>query len=198
MSTRRIIIEKPIAQEFIKKFVNKVSNFKVGSPQEPDTIIGPLINQQQFNKVKESVEAAVNEGAKILYGGKSEGLCYYPTVLTNVKPGTPFSCEETFGPVVSIIEVQDEEEAVAVANDTNYGLSAAVVTRDYSKGLAIAERIESGMVHINDQTVHDEPQVPFGGVKDSGWGRFGGRAALEEFTELRWISMQLTPRHYPF
>jgi acyl-CoA reductase-like NAD-dependent aldehyde dehydrogenase len=198
MSTRRIIIEKPIAKEFIKKFVDKVSTFKVGSPKEMDTIIGPLINKQQFIKVKESVEAAVRDGAKILYGGKSEGLCYYPTVLANVKPGTPFSCEETFGPVVSVIEVQDEEEAVAVANDTNYGLSAAVVTRDYGKGMAIAERIESGMVHINDQTVHDEPQVPFGGVKDSGWGRFGGRAALEEFTELRWISMQLTPRQYPF
>ncbi|MBN1849864.1 MAG: aldehyde dehydrogenase family protein [Deltaproteobacteria bacterium] len=198
MSTRRIIIEKPIAKEFIKKFVDKVSTFKVGSPKEMDTIIGPLINKQQFIKVKESVEAAVRDGAKILYGGKSEGLCYYPTVLANVKPGTPFSCEETFGPVVSVIEVQDEEEAVAVANDTNYGLSAAVVTRDYVKGMAIAESIESGMVHINDQTVHDEPQVPFGGVKDSGWGRFGGRAALEEFTELRWISMQLTPRQYPF
>jgi len=198
MSTRRIIVEKPVAQEFTEKFVKKVSTFKVGNPKEPDTIIGPLINKQQFNQVKDSVDAAVRDGAKILCGGKSEGLCYYPTVLTNVKPGTPFACEETFGPVVSVIEVKDEDEAVKVANDTAYGLSAAVVTRDFAKGLAIAERIESGIVHINDQTVHDEPQVPFGGVKDSGWGRFGGRAALEEFTELRWISMQLTPRHYPF
>jgi len=119
-------------------------------------------------------------------------------VLTNVKPNTPFSCEETFGPVVSVIEVANEEEAVAVANDTPYGLSAGVFTRDLAKGLAIAERIESGIVHINDQTVHDEPQVPFGGMKDSGWGRFGGKAALEEFTELRWVSMQRTPRQFPF
>ena len=198
MSTRRVIVERPLTQEFTEKFVKKVSTFKVGNPKEPDTIIGPLINKQQFNQVKDSVDAAVRDGAKILCGGKSEGLCYYPTVLTNVKPGTPFACEETFGPVVSVIEVKDEDEAVKVANDTAYGLSAAVVTRDFAKGLAIAERIESGIVHINDQTVHDEPQVPFGGVKDSGWGRFGGRAALEEFTELRWISMQLTPRHYPF
>jgi aldehyde dehydrogenase (NAD+) len=198
MSTRRLIVEKPIAKEFTEKFVNKVSTFKVGNPKEPDTIIGPLINTQQFNQVKESVDAAVRDGAKILCGGKSEGPCYYPTVLTNVKPGTPFSCEETFGPVVSVIEVENEEEAVAVANDTTYGLSAAVVTGDFAKGLALAEQIESGMVHINDQTVSDEPQVPFGGVKDSGWGRFGGRAGLEEFTELRWISMQFTPRHYPF
>ena len=198
MSTRRIIVEKPIAKEFTEKFVKKVSTYKVGNPKEPATIIGPLINQHQFNEVKKSVDAAVRDGAKILCGGKSEGLCYYPTVLTNVKPGTPFSCDETFGPVVSIIEVKDEAEAVAVANDTMYGLSAAVFTRDFAKGLAIAERIESGIVHINDQTVGDEPQVPFGGVKDSGWGRFGGHAALEEFTELRWISMQRTRRQYPF
>ncbi|HUT71303.1 MAG TPA: aldehyde dehydrogenase family protein [Desulfatiglandales bacterium] len=198
MSTRRLIVEKPIAKEFTDKFVSKVSTFKVGNPKELDTIIGPLINEQQFNQVKDSVDAAVRDGAKILCGGTSEGLCYYPTVLTNVKQGTPFSCEETFGPVVSVIEVKDEDEAVAVANDTTYGLSAAVVTGDVAKGLALAERIESGIVHINDQTVSDEPQVPFGGVKDSGWGRFGGRAGLEEFTELRWITMQLTPREYPF
>jgi acyl-CoA reductase-like NAD-dependent aldehyde dehydrogenase len=198
MSTRRLIVEKPIAKEFTDKFVGKVSAFKVGNPTEPDTIIGPLINEQQFNQVKGNVDAALRDGAKILCGGTSEGLCYYPTVLTDVKKGSPFSREETFGPVVSVIEVKDEDEAVAVANDTTYGLSAAVVTGDFAKGLALAERIESGIVHINDQTVSDEPQVPFGGVKDSGWGRFGGRAGLEEFTELRWISMQLTPREYPF
>ena len=198
MSTRRIIVEKPIAKEFIDQFVKKVSTFKVGNPKEPDTIIGPLINKYQFDEVKKSVDAAVRDGAKVLCGGKSEGLCCYPTVLTDVKPGTPFCCEETFGPVVSVIEVENEEEAVAVANDTGYGLSASVFTGDFMKGLDLAERIESGMVHINDQTVHDEPQVPFGGIKDSGWGRFGGKAALEEFTELRWISVQRTPRQYPF
>lgn len=198
MSTRRIIVEKPIAQEFTEKFVKKVASFKVGNPKEPDTIIGPLINQFQLDQVKASVDAAVRDGAKILYGGKSEGPCYYPTILANAKLGTPFSCEETFGPVVSVIEAKDEENALSIANDTMYGLSASVFTRDFAKGLSIAERIESGIVHINDQTVHDEPQVPFGGVKDSGWGRFGGKAALEEFTELRWISAQLAPRQYPF
>src|SRR4030065_2879474 len=129
MSTRRVIVEKSIAKEFTEKFVKKVSLFKVGNPKEPDPIIGPLINRHQFDEVKKSVDAAVHDGAKILYGGKSEGLCYYPTVLTNVKPNTPFSCEETFGPVVSVIEVKDEEEAVAVANNTRYGLSGAVFTR---------------------------------------------------------------------
>ena len=198
MSVRRIIVEKPIAREFTEKFVKKISAFKVGNPKEPDTIIGPLINKQQFSQVKGNVDAAVRDGAKILCGGKAEGPCYHPTVLTNVKPNTPFAREETFGPVVSVIEVENEEEAVRAANETAYGLSAGVITRDFVKGLAVAERIETGIVHINDQSVHDEPQVPFGGVKDSGWGRFGGRAALEEFTELRWISMQRTPRQYPF
>jgi len=197
MSTRRIIVEKPVAKELTEKLVRKASFLKVGNPKEPDTIIGPLINQYQFDQVKKSVDAAVAEGARVLCGGKSDGLCFYPTVVTDVKLGTPFCCDETFGPVVSVIEVENEDEAVAVANDTGYGLSASVFTGDFNKGLDIAERIESGIVHINDQTVHDEPQVPFGGVKDSGWGRFGGRAALEEFTELRWISVQRTPRQYP-
>lgn len=198
MSTRRIIIEKEVAKEFTDKFVKKVSAYKVGNPMEMDTIIGPLVNKQQLEKVVKSVEAALRDGAVILCGGKADGLCYYPTVLTNVKRSSSFACEETFGPVVSITEVSDENEALDVANDTTYGLSAAVFTSDFAKGLAVAERIESGIVHINDQTVHDEPQVPFGGVKDSGWGRFGGKAALEEFTELRWVSAQLAPRQYPF
>ncbi len=198
MSTRRIIIDKSVAAEFTEKFVRKVSAFKVGDPKEHDTIIGPLVNRRQLEQVKQNVEAAVRDGAKVLCGGRSEGPCYHSTVLDNVKPGSTFACEETFGPVVAVIEVSGEGEAVAVANDTPYGLTAAVFTRDFSKAMALTEQIESGIVHINDQTVHDEPQVPFGGMKDSGWGRFGGRAALEEFTELRWISAQLSKRQYPF
>lgn len=198
MSTRRILIEKPIAASFTERFVKKVSGLKVGNPKDPETIVGPIINKAQLEDIKKNVEAAVRDGARVLCGAKIEGLCYYPTVLTNVKRGTPFSYEETFGPVVSITEVENEEQAIEIANETSYGLSASVITRDFNKGLAIAEHIESGIVHINDQTVHDEPQVPFGGIKDSGWGRFGGRAGLEEFTELRWISMQRSPRRYPF
>jgi aldehyde dehydrogenase (NAD+) len=198
MSTRRIIVEKPVAKAFTEKFVARASELKVGDPKEPDTVIGPLINRHQFDQVKKSIEAAVADGAKVACGNKYEGLCCHPTVLTNVMRDTPFACEETFGPVVSVIEVEDVDEAVAVANDTPYGLSASVYASSFSQGLDVAERIESGVVHINDQTVHDEPQVPFGGIKDSGWGRFGGRAALEEFTELRWVSVQRTPRAYPF
>jgi aldehyde dehydrogenase (NAD+) len=198
MSTRRVIIEKEIAQAFTEKFVKKALTCKVGNPKEPDTIIGPLINEYQLEKVKKSVEAAVRDGARILCGGKAEGPCYYPTVLANVKPDMPFAREETFGPVVSIIEVNNEEEAIAVANGTAYGLAAGVFTRNFEKGMAVAERIESGTIHINDQTVACEPQAPFGGVKDSGWGRFGGKAEMDEYSELRWITVRLGPRQYPF
>ena len=198
MSTRRLIVERPVMETFKAKLIEKVANLKVGNPKEQDTIIGPLINRHQLNKVKESVEAAVKDGAQVLCGGQSEGLCYQPTVLANVKPGTPAACEEIFGPVVSIIEVKDVGEAVRIANDTPYGLSAGVITNDLAKGLDIADQVESGIFHINDQTVGDEPQVPFGGMKDSGFGRFGGTAALEEFTELRWITFNRTSPQYPF
>ncbi len=198
MSSKRFIVERPVADEFIEKFVAKASSLKTGDPREPDTLIGPLINQTQLDKVREQVEDAIARGAKVLCGGKYEGLCYYPTVLTNVTEEMKVFQEEVFGPVAPVIVVEDAEEALSVANNSRFGLSSGVITRDFEKGLAIAERLETGMVHINDASVHDEPQVPFGGVKDSGWGRHGGLAALEEFTELRWVTMQRTPRHYPF
>lgn len=198
MSSKRIIVEKPVAQEFIAKFVKKAKGLKVGDPRQPDTVIGPLINQWQLDMLRSQVDEAINKGAKLLCGGKYEGLCYYPTVLTNVTVDMRVLTEETFGPVAPVVVVPDADEAVAVANNSRYGLSAGIITRDFQKGLEIAERLETGMVHINDSSVHDEPQVPFGGVKDSGYGRHGGRAALEEFTELRWITMQRTPRQYPF
>jgi aldehyde dehydrogenase (NAD+) len=195
---KRIIVEKPVADEFIEKFVAKVSGLKVGDPQEHDTIIGPLINQTQLDLLRGQVDEAIGRGAKVLCGGKFEGLSYWPTVLTEVKEDMRVCQEEVFGPVVPVIVVEDEEEALRVANNSPFGLSSGIITNDFGKGLAIAERLETGMVHINDSSVHDEPQVPFGGVKDSGWGRHGGLAAMEEFTELRWVTMQRTPRQYPF
>jgi acyl-CoA reductase-like NAD-dependent aldehyde dehydrogenase len=198
MSSKRIIVEKPLAARFTEKFVEKVQRLKVGDPQDPDIIIGPLINQEQVDKLHKQVQEAIKQGAKLICGGKYGGRCYYPTVLTNVTPDMNIAREETFGPVAPIIIVEDADEAVRVANDTRFGLSAGVITSDFQKGLEIAERLESGMVHINDSSVHDEPQVPFGGMKESGYGRHGGRAAIEEFTELRWISIQRTPRQYPF
>ncbi|MHB1342957.1 MAG: aldehyde dehydrogenase family protein [Thermoleophilia bacterium] len=198
MSVRRIIAEEPIVREFTDKFAAKVSTLKVGNPREMDTVIGPLINREQLAKVERNVDEAVRAGATALTGARSEGLCYHPTVIVGAKPDTRLCCEETFGPVVTIQSVADVAEAIREANNTPYGLSAGVVTRDFELGLSVAEKIESGIVHINDSSVGDEPQVPFGGMKDSGWGRMGGTAAMEEFTELRWVTMQRTPRHFPF
>jgi aldehyde dehydrogenase (NAD+) len=198
MSSKRIIVQEAVAEEFIPKFVDKASKLVVGDPMKQDTIIGPLINQEQLDKIRTAVDEAIKGGAKLMCGGKYEGLCYYPTVLTNVKPEMKVLTEEMFGPVAPVIVVKDAEEAIRVVNSSRYGLSAGIITRDYQKGLEIAERLETGMAHINDQSVHDEPQVPFGGVKDSGYGRHGGLAAMEEFTERRWIHIQRTPRQYPF
>jgi acyl-CoA reductase-like NAD-dependent aldehyde dehydrogenase len=197
MSTGKIIVEEPIFEPFIDKFVKRAQGLKIGDPKQMDVAIGPLINKYQLETVSKHVDEAVSKGAKLLCGGKADGLNYYPTVLTGVTPDMLVYSEETFGPVAVVIPVKDSEEAIRVANDTRYGLSAGVITNDVNKGLEIAERVESGIFHINDQTVNDEPQVPFGGCKDSGFGRFGGKAALDEFTELRWITMQRTPREFP-
>ena len=144
------------------------------------------------------MQDAVDRGAKLLVGGEPDGPCYRPTLLADVPADAPFALEETFGPVAAIETVDDADEAVARANATGYGLSAGIITGDNQRGFELASRIESGIVHVNDQTVGDEPQMPFGGVKDSGWGRFGGRAAVEEFTELRWVTVQSGSRHFPF
>jgi acyl-CoA reductase-like NAD-dependent aldehyde dehydrogenase len=198
MSTERLLVERPVAEEFTEKLVRKAAGLKVGDPRDPHTVIGPLINAGARDKVHAHVQEAAAQGARVLTGGKYEGLSYQPTVLAGVLPEMKVFTEQTFGPVAPVMVVEDAEEAVRVANRSLYGLSAGVITRDFEKGLAIAERLETGMVHVNDQSVHDEPQAPFGGVKGSGWGRLGGKAALEEFTELRWISVQRTPRRYPF
>jgi acyl-CoA reductase-like NAD-dependent aldehyde dehydrogenase len=197
MSTERIVIDDSVAEEFATQLAQRASLLKVGDPREPDTQIGPLINAAALDRVSELVEDAAAKGARVLSGGEADGPCYRPTVLMGVTPEMRIYAEESFGPVVSVVPVAGEEEAVRVANDSEYGLSAAVFSRDVPRALALAGRIESGICHVNDATVHDEPQMPFGGVKDSGWGRFGGSAAVEEFSELRWITVQSLPREYP-
>ena len=197
MSTERIIVEKPIAKAFTEKLVQRAKALKVGDPRDPHTAIGPLINQAAVNKVHAHVQEAAQGGAKVLTGGTHERLVYQPTVLSDVKREMKIFTDQTFGPVAPVVVVEDAEEALKVANDSKYGLSAGIITNDFSRALDIAQRLDTGMVHINDQTVNDEPQVPFGGVKGSGWGRMGGKAALEEFTELRWISYQRTKRTFP-
>ena len=198
MSARRIIVERSIADAFTEKLIAKTAGLKVGDPKEPDTIIGPLINGQALSTVAARVQDAVDRGARVLVGGEAAGPCYRPTLVTDVPADSPFAMEETFGPVASIEVVDDADAAIERANATGYGLSAGIITGDLERGMALARRIESGIVHVNDQTVGDEPQMPFGGVKDSGWGRFGGRAAMDEFTELRWVTVQSGTRHFPF
>jgi acyl-CoA reductase-like NAD-dependent aldehyde dehydrogenase len=198
MSTRRIVVERTIAEEFVSRLVEKTKRLKTGDPKEHDTIIGPLINEGALAMVKGRVQDAVAAGAKVLAGGEAVGPCYQATLLTNVPPDSEFAKNETFGPVASIEVVDDADEAVARANATSYGLSAGIITSNRERGFALAQRIESGIVHVNDQTVADEPQMPFGGVKDSGFGRFGGQAVVDEFTELRWVTMRGEGHPFPF
>jgi acyl-CoA reductase-like NAD-dependent aldehyde dehydrogenase len=198
MSARRIIVERPIADAFIERLVAKTRGLKTGDPNEHDTIIGPLITPDALAQVKGRVDRAVSDGARVLAGGEVDGACYQATLLTDVAPDSEFARVETFGPVAAISVVDDADAAVRLANETSYGLSAGILTGDNDRGLRLAEGIEAGIVHVNDQPVGDEPQMPFGGVKDSGWGRFGGSAAIQEFTELRWVTVQSGTRPFPF
>jgi benzaldehyde dehydrogenase (NAD) len=197
MSTERIVIDRSVADEFAQMLGERARSLKVGDPREPDTQIGPLVNEEALKRVTEHVQDAVAKGARVIAGGKARGRYFEPTVVMGVTPDMRMYHEESFGPVVAIVPVDGVEEAVRVANDTEYGLSSAVFSRDVDTAMDVARRLETGICHINDATVNDEPPMPFGGVKASGWGRFGGTAALEEFTELRWITTQDSPRTYP-
>jgi vanillin dehydrogenase len=197
MSVERVIVHKDVANEFTEKLVANTKKLKVGNPREMANCIGPIINQKQLDKIREQVEDAVAKGAKVLCGGKHRGLFFEPTVLTNVTRDMKVMREETFGPIAPVITVGSVDEAIEIANDTEYGLSAGIMTRNEERGLAIARRLHTGMAHINDSSVNDEPHVPFGGVGASGLGRHGGRAGIDQFTEMRWITLERGGRHYP-
>jgi acyl-CoA reductase-like NAD-dependent aldehyde dehydrogenase len=198
MSARRIVVERPIADAFVERLAAKTKTLKAGDPKEPDTIIGPLINEDALATVKARVDDAVAKGATVLAGGEAVGPCYLATVLADVPEEAEFSQVETFGPVVAVEVVDSAEEAIERANATAYGLSSGILTSDPDRGLALAHRLDAGIVHVNDQPVADEPQMPFGGIKDSGFGRFGGQAVVDEFTELRWITVQSGSHPFPF
>ena len=198
MSARRIIVERPIADEFSARLAEKTGGLKAGNPNEHDTIIGPIINEQALAAIRARVDAAVAGGAKVLAGGNAVGPCFEATLLSDVPADSELAQVETFGPVAAIEVVDSAEEAVERANATSYGLSSGIITQDADRGLALAQQIDAGIVHVNDQPVADEPQMPFGGVKDSGFGRFGGSAVVDEFTELRWITVQSGSHPFPF
>jgi acyl-CoA reductase-like NAD-dependent aldehyde dehydrogenase len=197
MSARRIIVERPIAEEFTKRLAEKTQGLKAGDPGEPDTIIGPLISEDAVRLVQRRVEDAVAKGARVLAGGEADGSVYRATLLADVPADSDFAQRETFGPVAAIEVVDGPDEAVDRANATAYGLASGIITSDTDRGLRLAQRIQAGIVHVNDQPVGDEPQMPFGGVKESGIGRFGGSAVIDEFTETHWVTVG-APHPFPF
>jgi acyl-CoA reductase-like NAD-dependent aldehyde dehydrogenase len=197
MSTERLVVQKPVMQQFLDKLVIKARNLKVGDPANPETQIGSMVNERSVQRVQGLIKDAVDRGARVICGGEVQGTLFQPTVLDRVTPEMRIYREESFGPVVIVLSANDDEEAIRTANDTEYGLAAAVFSQNLDRAYAVAQRIESGICHINGPTVADEPQMPFGGVKESGIGRFGGKAGIAEFTELRWITIQTGHRHYP-
>ena len=197
MSTERLIVDEKIADEFVSKLAARASKLPAGDPRG-HVVLGSLISSQAADKMEELIADAVTKGAKLVAGGKRSGTVVEATLLDHVTPAMRVYAEESFGPVKPVIRVKGEDEAIRVANDTEYGLSSAVFSRDIKRAMAVAARIEAGICHINGPTVGDEAQMPFGGVKGSGYGRFGGKASIAEFTDLRWVTIEDPGQHYPF
>ncbi|MCW7991736.1 aldehyde dehydrogenase, partial [Streptomyces platensis subsp. clarensis] len=196
--SNRILVDRAVDAEFTEKFVANVKTLRVGDPADPGTHIGPLINSQQAEAVSALVDQTVEAGATALLRGSVEGNVVSPSVLAGIPADAPVLNQEIFGPVALIVAFDGEDEAVRIANDTPYGLSGAVHTGDIERGVRVAKRIHTGMIHINDGTVHDEPIVPFGGEKHSGIGRLNGEAMIEAFTTQKWISIQYGRSRFPF
>jgi acyl-CoA reductase-like NAD-dependent aldehyde dehydrogenase len=196
MNTRKILVQRPLFDEFLERFVARTKELKPGDPADPATKIGPLINDAAVAKAREGIDDAVAKGARVVVGGVSEGRCFEPTVLVDVPGSAPISCEEIFGPVVIVEPFDDAGEALGTVNKTSYGLTASVMTADVWTGVQFGQEIQAGMVNVNGPTFGGEPQIPFGGVKDSGWARFG-RWAVEEFTDLNMITISQEQRKYP-
>ena len=197
MSTERIVVDETIADEFVAALAAKAKTLAAGDPRKGNTPLGSVVDARAAQRIDSLVRDAVSKGAVLAAGGGINGTIVEATLLDGVTSSMRIYAEESFGPVGSVVRVGSVDEAVRVANDTEYGLSSAVFGKDVMRALAVARRIESGICHVNGPTVHDEAQMPFGGVKDSGYGRFGGKAGIAEFTELRWVTIQDGPIHYP-
>lgn len=198
MSTERIIVDEKIADEFVARLTEKAKNLPLGDPRKGPVVLGSVVDMATVERCNAMIDDALAKGGKLLCGGKAENTLVPATLIDHVTPDMKIYSDESFGPVKGIVRVNGVEEAITVANDNDYGLSAAVFGKDSARAWQVAARIQSGICHVNGPTVHDEAQMPFGGVKGSGFGRFGGKAGVHEFTDLRWISVQTTPRHYPF
>jgi len=197
MSTERIIVVDTVADAFAQKFAAKAQSMPTGDPREGTTPLGAVVDQKTVDHVNDLINDALSKGAALLSGGTSDSVLMPATIVDKVTASMNIYRDESFGPVVAMIRARDTDHAVELANDSEYGLSAAVFTRDIAKGLTIARQIRSGICHVNGPTVHDEAQMPFGGVGASGYGRFGGRQGIDSFTETRWITVETQNGHYP-
>jgi acyl-CoA reductase-like NAD-dependent aldehyde dehydrogenase len=197
MAINRIIVHKNKYDEFVKSFVEKAKRIKVGDPHNKDNLIGPLINHEAIERILEQINEAKEQGAKVVLEGKVEGNVMHPTILTGTND-VATAKNEMFGPVATIIRAEDDHDVIRIANDSPFGLSGAVHSASPERGVEVAKQIVTGMVHVNDQSVNDEPLIAFGGEKASGIGRFGGKWSLEEFSTVQWISVQTEERESPF
>lgn len=198
MAAEKLIVDKSRADEFLSKFIAATKELRIGDPTQMDNQIGPIVNKKQADAVERRLAQAIEQGVTLEHGGARDGLFFEPTVITGATTKMNIFHEEVFGPVANIIWADDEDHAIALANDSEYGLSASIMTEDEARGLSVAHQIESGMAHINDTTIYDEPTVPFGGVKNSGMGRHGGRWSVETFTKTRWLTIERGGRKTPF
>jgi benzaldehyde dehydrogenase (NAD) len=200
MAAGRHVVHRSVYDRYVEGLAATAERLPVGDPSASDVALGPIIDEHQRDHVHELVTASVAAGARLAAGGTYDRLFYRPTVLADVRPQHPAFAEEIFGPVAPVLSFESEDELVDIVNGSEYGLSLAILTRDVMRGMKLAERLPSGIVHINDQTVDDEAVAPFGGVAASGTGaRFGGfEANAEAFTETRWITVQGSIERYPF
>ncbi|MCP3705849.1 aldehyde dehydrogenase [Paraburkholderia sp. CNPSo 3274] len=198
MSTERIIVDESVADAFVARLGERARALPLGDPRKGPVVLGSVVDMSTVERCNALIDDALAKGATLVCGGNADSTLMPATLLDHVTPEMRIYHDESFGPVKGIVRMRGEDAAIACANDNAYGLSSAVFSRDTARAWRVAQRIESGICHINGPTVHDEAQMPFGGVKESGFGRFGGKAGIAEFTELRWITLQTAPRHYPF
>ncbi|RWZ50823.1 aldehyde dehydrogenase [Labedella phragmitis] len=199
MSTERFVVDESIADEFVAKFAERAGQLVSGDPMtDPSCIIGPMVRAESGDRINGLIDDAVEKGATVVVGGHADGASMAATIVDNVRPDMAIYDQETFGPITTVVRVSGVDEAVQVANDTEYGLAAAVFGKDSHRALQVAMRIDAGHVHVNGATVQNEAQAPYGGMKASGFGRFDGRAVINEFTELKWITVEQSDQAYPF
>nr|WP_298170704.1 aldehyde dehydrogenase [uncultured Pseudomonas sp.] len=197
MSTERLVVDAKVADAFVEKLAQKAASLRAGDPRDGTSVLGSLIDASAGQRIKALIDDALAKGARLVTGGQLDGSIMQATLLDGVTPDMRLYHEESFGPVAVVLRGAGDEELLRLANDSEFGLSAAIFSRDVSRALVLAQRVESGICHINGPTVHDEAQMPFGGVKASGYGSFGSKASIDFFTQLRWVTIQNGPRHYP-